>query len=186
MKKYLKVVLYILSFTVFIVLAVWGYNYLTTKYSPVETEQEEGKKEETTKAIDFTVLNKNKERVKLSDFYGKPIVANFWATWCGPCKYELPEFDEAYKKYNEQVEFMMVNLTDGYSETVENVEKFVKDNKYEFPLYFDTEYSAANAYNIYSIPQTLFIDKEGNISTLYIGMMNKETLEKYIIELIGN
>lgn len=185
MKKYLKVILYILSFVIFIILAVWGYKYLTTKYSPVKIEQAEGSNT-TTKAIDFEVLNSNKESVKLSDFYGKPIVVNFWATWCGPCRNELPEFEEAYKKYNEQVEFLMVNLTDGYSETVEGVEKFISDNKYEFPVYFDTEYSASNAYSIYSIPRTLFIDKQGNILNSYLGMMDEETLEKYIVTLIGD
>ena len=183
MKKYLKIILYILTFIVFIALAGWGYNYLTTKYSPVEIEEAKDSNV-NTKAIDFKVLNSKKEKVKLSDFYGKPIVVNFWATWCGPCRYELPDFDEAYKKYNEQIEFLMVNLTDGFSETIEGVEQFINENKYEFPVYFDTEYSAAKAYNIYSIPQTLLIDKEGNILELYMGMMNKETLEKYIIKLI--
>ena len=133
MKKYLKVILYILSFVIFIILAVWGYKYLTTKYSPAEIEKLEDSND--MKAIDFEVLNSNKEKVKLSEFYGKPIVVNFWATWCGPCRNELPEFENAYKKYNVQVEFLMVNLTDGYSETVESVEKFIKDNKYEFPVY---------------------------------------------------
>ena len=182
MKKYLKIILYILSFIVFIALAVWGYKYLTTKYSPTEIEQLEDSND--MKTIDFEVLNSNKEKVKLSEFYGKPIVVNFWATWCGPCRNELPEFDEAYKKYNRQVEFLMVNLTDGYSETVESVEKFIKDNKYEFPVYFDTEYSASNAYSIYSIPRTLFIDEDGNILSSYVGMMDEELLEKYINRLI--
>lgn len=183
MRKYLKIILYILSFILFIALATWGYNYLSAQYSPVEIEQKENTNI-NTKATDFEVLNSNKEQVKLSDFYGKPIVVNFWATWCGPCRYELPEFDEAYKKYNGQIEFLMVNLTDGFSETIEGVEKFVSENEYEFPVYFDTEYSASNAYNIYSIPQTLFIDKEGNIVESYLGMISKETLEKYIAKLI--
>ena len=92
------------------------------------------------KANDFTVINNEGESVSLSDFFGKPIIVNFWASWCGPCKMELPEFEKAYKTYGEEIEFLMVNLTDEYGETVESVKKFTKDNKYNFPLYFDTEY----------------------------------------------
>ena len=79
----------------------------------------------------------------------------------------------------------MVNLTDGYNDTEDGVKQFVKENNYEFPLYFDTEYSATYTYNIYSIPQTLFIDKNGNILKSYTGMLNKQTLEKYIKNLKG-
>ena len=118
--------------------------------------------------------------VNLSSFFGKPIVVNFWATWCGPCQAELPEFEEAYKKYNGDIEFLMVNLTDGYNDTVDSVKQFVNRNKFEFPLYFDTEYSATNTYSLYSIPQTLFIDKDGNIVKLYRGMISKQALEGYI------
>ena len=75
-------------------------------------------------------------------------------------------FEDAYKNYKEQVEFLMINLTDGYSETIETVENFIKEKNYKFPVYFDTEYNASKAYNIYSIPQTLFIDEEGNILEL--------------------
>ena len=185
MGKYLKIILYVLSFILFITLALWGYNYLTKKYSPEEIEQVKGTNNKI-KATDFEVLNSNKEKVKLSDFYGKPIVVNFWATWCGPCCYELPEFEDAYRNYKEQVEFLMVNLTDGYSETIENVQKFINENKYEFPVYFDTEYSALKAYSIYSIPQTLFIDEDGNILESYLGMMDKQILEKYLTKLIDD
>lgn len=137
------------------------------------------------KAADFSVLNSEGEMVNLSSFFGKPIVVNFWATWCGPCQAELPEFEEAYKKYNGDIEFLMVNLTDGYNDTVDSVKQFVNRNKFEFPLYFDTEYSAANTYSIYSIPQTLFIDKDGNIIKSYKGRISKQALEGYIERLKG-
>jgi len=207
MNKYLKIIIYILGFVSFISLAVFGYNYLSNNYllgedgnmnavdEDMTTQKQnsnitnavvgqENVEENLNKAADFEVLNNEGEKVKLSDFFGKPIVVNFWATWCGPCQAELPEFQEAYNTYNGQIEFLMVNLTDGYGDTVEGVKKFVQDNTYTFPLYFDTEYSAANAYGIYSIPQTLFIDADGNIVKSYIGMMNKRTLEKYIKDLL--
>lgn len=171
--------MYIVGFILIILLAIFGYKFLSSRYSGYGIEVQ-NKQEGLRKAEDFTVLNSNGEKVKLSDFFGKPIVVNFWATWCGPCQFELPEFDEAYKKYNEDIEFLMVNLTDGYSETVDAVKAFAKKSNYDFPLYFDTEYSATEAYNIYSIPQTLFIDKEGNILESYTGMMNKGLLESYI------
>lgn len=137
------------------------------------------------KAKDFTVLNNEGENINLSDFFGKPIIVNFWASWCGPCKMELPEFEEAYKIYGEEIEFLMVNLTDEYGETVESVKKFTKDNNYSFPLYFDTEYSASNAYGVYSIPRTLFINKDGNIVKSFTGVIDKETLDRYIKILRG-
>ncbi len=137
------------------------------------------------KAKDFTVLNNEGENINLSDFFGKPIIVNFWASWCGPCKMELPEFEEAYKTYGEEIEILMVNLTDEYRETVESAKKFTKDNNYSFPLYFDTEYSASNAYGVYSIPRTLFINKDGNIVKSFTGVIDKETLDRYIKILRG-
>lgn len=184
MKNYLKIIIYIVSFIIIILLAVLGYNFLTKNYSPEEINIKNNEYK-LNKAKDFEVLNNKGEKVNLSDFFGKPIVVNFWATWCMPCKNELPEFNEAYKKYGKDVEFLMVNLTDGYNDTEDSVKQFVKENNYEFPLYFDTEYSASNTYNIYSIPKTLFIDKNGDVFKLYTGMLSKETLEKYIENLKG-
>ena len=70
-------------------------------------------------APDFTVLDANGKRIRLSDNFGKPIVINFWATWCPPCKRELPDFDKLCKEYGDKVVFMMVNLTDGRRDTVD-------------------------------------------------------------------
>ena len=183
MKRYSKLIIYLIIFIIIITLAVIGYNYLTKKYQPDEVGGEENQSD-LNKANDFEVLDINGNKVKLSDFYGKPIVVNFWATWCGPCKTELPEFEEMYNEYNEKIEFLMVNLTDGYNDTVENVKEFIRENNYEFPVYFDTEYSATNAYRIYSIPQTLFIDKDGNIIKLYKGQISRQTLQRYIEKML--
>ncbi len=195
-----KVIIYLICFIVLIVGAKIGYDYLSENYEreipnkdvSIETSGDtisgdngSGEQvEEIYSAIDFEVLNESGEKVKLSSYFGKPIVVNFWASWCGPCKAEIPEFIDAYQKYGEEVEFLMVNLTDGQTDTVESVKEFVRENKYEFPLYFDTEYSASNAYQVYSIPQTLFIDKNGNIQNLYIGMIDGSVLEGEISAMI--
>ena len=151
-----------------------------------------GKKPDVTEDIkkntapDFTVLDKDGNTVRLSDKFGKPIVINFWATWCPPCKQELPDFDKLCKEYGDRIVFMMVNLTDGYRDTVDGTKRFVSGKGYTFPVYFDTKDNAASAYNVSSIPQTTFIDAKGNIYTTRIGAMNEATLRIYLNALLGN
>ena len=106
-------------------------------------------------------------------------------TWCPPCKKELPDFDKLCLEYGDKVVFMMVNLTDGRRDTVEGTKSFVSKNGYTFPVYFDTEYNGADAYNISSIPQTTFIDANGNVYTTRIGAMNEAALRSYITALLG-
>lgn len=134
-------------------------------------------------APDFEVLDKDGNSVKLSDFRGKPVVLNFWATWCPPCKAELPDFDEAAATYGDKVHFLMVNLTDGGRDTVDGVKAFVAENGYTFPVYFDTTYSAANAYRVYSIPTTYLINADGEIIGRKEGMMTGAELEAWIKKL---
>ena len=136
-------------------------------------------------APDFTVLDANGKKISLSDKFGKPIVINFWATWCPPCKRELPDFDKLCKEYGDKVVFMMVNLTDGRRDTVDGTKSFVSKNGYTFPVYFDTEYNGADAYNVSSIPQTTFIDANGNVYATRIGAMNETVLRSYINALQG-
>lgn len=138
------------------------------------------------KAADFTVTDMDDNQVSLSDSFGKPIIVNFWATWCGPCRAELPAFDNAYKKYGDEIVFMMVNLTDGYRDVEGDVKDFVAENAYSFPVYFDTENSASAAYGISSIPLTVFIDKNGSVYDSHISSMSEETLEKYINALTSD
>ena len=193
MKKQTGLILGIVIFVFVMVLAVWGYNKLSDSFAPpeiTETTQtaEETEQPETPKVIpatDFTVEDRNTNNVSLSSFKGKPVVANFWATWCGPCKSELPAFEKAYKTYGDKVEFMMVNLTDGQRETVPKVNEFIGENGYTFPVYYDTKYSASAAYGISSIPATLFVDADGNVFDGRLGAMSEDTLFKLIDRLIG-
>lgn len=138
----------------------------------------------STLAPDFTVLDVDGNSVKLSDFFGKPIIINFWATWCGPCKSELPAFDNMYAKYGDEVHFIMLNLTDGSRDTVESVNAFVSDGGYTFPVYFDTTMEAAYTYGAYSIPMTVLINADGQLVHSQMGAMAESTLEQYIQTLI--
>lgn len=131
-------------------------------------------------APDFTVTDGGGNRVSTADLSGKPVILNFWATWCPPCRSELPAFDKLYRQYGNEVSFMMIDLTDGYRETVEGVKKFISDNGYTFPVYYDTEGSAAEAYNVSSIPFTVAVGRNGNIVGTHLGAMSEAALEKLI------
>ena len=131
-------------------------------------------------APDFTVTDGGGNRVSTADLSGKPVILNFWATWCPPCRSELPAFDKLYRQYGNEVSFMMIDLTDGYRETVEDVKKFISENGYTFPVYYDTEGSAAEAYNVSSIPFTVAVGRNGNIVGTHLGAMSEAALEKLI------
>ena len=146
--------------------------------TPEETEAQA--ETEPMTAPDFTALDAQGNEVRLSDYFGKPIVLNFWASWCGPCKSEMPDFEEAYQTYGSDVEFMMVNLTDGSRETVETAKAFIAEQNFTFPVYFDTANEAAIAYQASSIPATYFIDKNGNIIAHAVGMLDKANILKGI------
>ena len=120
---------------------------------------------------------------RLSDYFGRPIVLNFWASWCNPCRNEMPRFEEAYKQYGSEVEFVMVNLTSGARESFESASKFIEDSGYTFPVLYDTVGYAAYAYQVYSIPTTYFIDSNGSLRAQTSGAISSQTLNAGI-ELI--
>lgn len=127
-------------------------------------------------APDFTVYDRDGNPVKLSDYRGKPVVLNFWSSRCGPCQMEMPDFQEAYEDLGEEIHFLMVNVTDGSWDTVDSASAFIAENNYTFPVFYDTDISAASAYGVSSLPTTYFIDAEGNGVAYGMGAMDLETL----------
>ncbi|MEA5142480.1 MAG: TlpA disulfide reductase family protein [Oscillibacter sp.] len=132
-------------------------------------------------APDFTVYDKNGSAVKLSSFNGKPIVVNFWASWCGYCIQEMPEFQAAYEKYGDDVVFLMVNLIN--SDTMQKAQNVIDQNGFTFSVYFDNENSASSAYPTTAIPASVFIGTDGKVSAMVRGAMTADRLNKYIAQI---
>ncbi len=149
-----------------------------------QNDNETSKKQ---KAPDFTVQDIDGTIYSLSDFVGKPVILNFWASWCGPCKIEMPDFEQAYKTYKDDINFLFVNLTNGYNgETLDKASSYIKEQGYTFPVYYDTTSSAAYTYNTSSIPVTYFIDAEGYFVAWTQGAVTKSLLQQGIDMLLEN
>ena len=200
--KILKVVLLVLCFAALLLGAKRLYDTLGSQVqmdalvtqstqAPEPDSAEAGDTEsgstepEKQEAPDFTVYDGDGNAHKLSDFRGKPVILNFWASWCGPCKSEMPDFDEKYQVYGEQVHFLMVNLTDGSQETVETASSFVAGQGYTFPVYFDTAMEGAVAYGVNAVPVTYLIDGEGYLVGWGQGALSGEALQGGIDMLLG-
>ena len=186
--KILKMVLLVLIFAALLLGAKRLYDTLGAQVqteSLVTQASDEDARPVRQAAPDFTVYDGEGNAHKLSDYQGKPVVLNFWASWCGPCKMEMPDFDEKYGEYGDQVHFVMVNLTDGSQETVETASAFISEQGYSFPVLFDTDRSGAIAYGVSSVPVTYFIDAEGNFVTYQPGMLSAQTLQKGIDLLLA-
>ena len=134
----------------------------------------------------FTVYTDDGTSVRLSDMRGKPTVVNFFASWCGPCQMEMPYFEEAYKTYGEEINFMMVNLCAFGNDTKDNAKAMVEKGGWTFPVYFDTEGEAAIAYAVRSMPTTIFVSADGELIGKQIGALSQQALAQQIDSLLAS
>ena len=200
--KVLKLLIWVLAFAVVIVGASVLYNRLSGEVSMggiATVAQETAAAEETAApgettpetqeasnlAPDFTVYDLEGNAHKLSDFRGKPVLLNFWASWCGPCQMEMPDFQKFYESHGDKVNFVIVNLTDGQQETVESASAFIEEKGYTFPVYYDTDIDAAMKYGVSAVPVSYFLDAEGNFVAWAQGALSADMLQQGMDMLLG-
>ena len=168
--------------------ALVGYTYLSRGESAPQLSENDGEaavegEDESAPqpAPDFTVYDAEGNEITLSALMdGKPTVLNFWASWCGPCRSEMPHIQDAYERLGGEVSFVMINMTDGQRETQESAEEYMAESGWTFPIYFDSDYDAAMTYGAYSLPQTYFIDADGRLIAAARGSMSAEVLQSGI------
>ncbi|HBH3691021.1 TPA: redoxin family protein [Clostridioides difficile] len=189
-------------------------HFNTSQNSKIESKQEENKRENSTdkeensdgndsqkdsnndnndkgsndedriKSIDFTLTDQYGKTHKLSDYEGKVVFLNFWATWCPPCKEEMPYIEQLYKDYNKNNDDVVIlgvaspNL--GREGSREHVVNFLKDQGYTFPVVLDEDGALAYQYGINAFPTTFIIDKEGYVTQYIPGAMDNATMASFI------
>lgn len=144
-------------------------------------------------AFDFTLIDQYGEEHTLSDYKGKVVFLNFWATWCPPCKQEMPHIEELYQEYNlNQDEVVFLGVTNPKSEAYpsnqdeekEDIISFLDSNGYTFPTVFDETGEVFQNYYISAFPTTFMIDKEGNVAGYVPGMMTKDIMQNVINQVL--
>lgn len=127
-------------------------------------------------APDFELETLKGERVKLSDFRGKRIMLNFWASWCGPCRAEIPDMQKFYDQKEEDIEILAVNLIDSRPDEADNVGPFVEEYELTFPVLLDWGNVVSGIYQIQPIPTTFLIHSDGRIHNIAYGPLNYELM----------
>lgn len=134
-------------------------------------------------APDFTLQTLEGEQVTLSALRGQVVLVNLWASWCGPCRFEMPAIQQVYDKYKDQgFEVLAVNATNQDSPAA--AAAFAQELELSFPILLDTAGRASQAYQLRSLPSTYFIDKEGVIQEVVVGAMSEALLTVRVEQLL--
>ncbi len=169
-------------YLVFVAVFVLGGAWLWWSRVPVDAADDELAAQPAVGRLapDFTLETLDGETFQLSDHLGKtPIVLNYWATWCGPCRREIPVLQAAYEHYEGDILFLGVDL----AEDPEVVQAYVDDIGMTFTVPMDVDQVAAERYNIHGLPTTFFIDRDGIIRSVWAGEMNSVTLAENIAKI---
>ena len=129
----------------------------------------------------LTLKNLSGDQVSLKDYRNQVVLVNLWATWCPPCKEEMPALQDFYEKYKEDG-FILVAINQ--EETLEVVQPFVDEFGLTFPVWLDENYDAQRQFNTMNLPSSYVIDREGVVRLMWIGKISKRNLEKFVPDII--
>ena len=146
-----------------------------------ESPQAEESAAETVPAPDFTLLDQYGNSHTLSDYKGKTVFLNFWATWCPPCRAEMPEIQEIYGENNSDVIILGIASPEvGQEGSAEDIAAFLSENNYTYPVVMDTDGIMSYYYGISAYPTTFMIDKDGNVYGYVPGQITKDIMQSII------
>ncbi|SDN58706.1 Thiol-disulfide isomerase or thioredoxin [Tenuibacillus multivorans] len=136
---------------------------------------------DSDQAPNFNLTTLNGEEIELKDLQGKGVLVNFWSSWCGPCKNEMPEIQKVYDFYKSQgLEVLAVN----YGESKETIQNFLEDHPtLNFTILLEDD-QVSEKYMIANLPTTYFINKDGEIVNRYMGELNEEQLHVFVNEIL--
>ena len=159
-----------------------------------ETESSLPDTSDRVEAPDFTLVDQFGEEHKLSDYKGKVVFLNFWATWCPPCREEMPDIEALYKEYGENSEDLIIlsvanpktkDNPNNNDKTIEEVTKFMEDNGYSYPALMDTTGDVLLQYYITAFPTTFMIDREGRVIGYASGALTKDIMKNIITQALS-
>ncbi|MBW8011454.1 MAG: redoxin domain-containing protein [Chloroflexi bacterium] len=130
-------------------------------------------------APDFELEGLDGELVSLSDYRGRVVLVNFWATWCGPCRFEMPALQSRYERYAPEFEILAVDN----DESAEAVDAFFKELGLSFKALLDPGGDTQELYRVRGYPSSVFVDADGVIQIIHIGMMTEGQLDGYLLEM---